>query len=109
MSKKIVFGEDLIKELEKYGLHKYSEDFEQYKDYVIVSYCFTIPHRLSPTTPRIEFDVDAETDGFIFGTMYTEGSKGYGEEFDSYEDVKYFINNAKWSNSDLTESKKYLK
>ena len=104
MSDKIIFGQDLIDFLEKEGLHEYSSDFEQHKDYSTMEYCYTKPHRLLPQTPRVEFTVDADNDAFIGGMYYTEGTKGYGVEFDSLKDMKYFFKNADWE-SDVIEKK----
>lgn len=51
----------------------------------------------------LNFSIDDETDGFISGTMYLNGGVE-GIQFDSWEDLKYFIKNAKW-----TESRKSMK
>ena len=52
--------------------------------------------------PYVEFSIDDETDGFISGTMYLNGVESV--QFDSWDDLKYFVKNAKW-----TESKKSMK
>lgn len=62
--------------------------------------------KLTYSTLYVEFTIDEETDGFIMGVMYLEGGDGIGTQFDTYDDVKYFIDNAKYSNGDLTESLK---
>ena len=52
--------------------------------------------------PYVEFSIDDETDGFISGTMYLNGVESV--QFDSWDDLKYFMKNAKW-----TESEKYTR
>lgn len=104
-SKKFHYGEEIIKFLEKYGYNKRGEDFEQNKDYSTVTYMYAIPHGMRPQTPYVEFTVDADNDAFIFGEFFTDGRKGYSTEFDSVEDLEYFVSNANYSNVDLTEKK----
>ena len=107
MSKKIIFGADLIKELKKYGLNDIAEVPTKYKNSTVTIYfMFSVVSNidnLTYKTPYIEFTVDEETDGFISGTMFLNGADGMGIEFDSYNDVKYFIENAQYSKKDLTE------
>lgn len=104
-SKKFHYGEEIIKFLDKYGYNKRGEDFEQEKDYATVTYMYAIPQGMRPQTPYVEFTVDADNDAFIFGEFFTDGRKGYSTEFDSVEDLEYFISNANYSNVDLTENK----
>lgn len=104
-SKKFHYGEEIIKFLDKYGYNKRGEDFEQKKDYSTVTYMYAIPHGMRPQTPYVEFTVDADNDAFIFGEFFTDGRKGYSTEFDSVEDLEYFVSNANYSNVDLTEKK----
>ena len=66
---------------------------------------YAIPKGMRPQTPYVEFTVDADNDAFIFGEYFTDGRKGYSTEFDSVEDLEYFVSNANYKNSDLTESK----
>ena len=108
-SKKFHYGEEIIKFLEKYGYNKRGEDFEQNKDYSTVTYMYAIPHGMRPQTPYVEFTVDADNDAFIFGEFFTDGRKGYSTEFDSVEDLEYFVSNANYSNVDLTEKKSATK
>lgn len=108
-SKKFQYGDEIIKFLEKYGYNKRGEDFEQEKDYATVTYMYAIPKGMRPQTPYVEFTVDADNDAFIFGEYFTDGRKGYSAEFDSVEDLEYFVSNANYSNVDLTESKKSAK
>ena len=113
MSKKIEFGNDLVKELKKYGLHEIGEVPTKYKNGITTIYCMwsvvSNIDKLGYKTPYIEYTIDEETDGFIMGTMFPQGGDGLGIQFDTFEDVKYFINNAEYSNADLTESKKSIK
>ena len=104
-SKKFHYGEEIIKFLDKYGYNKRGEDFEQKKDYSTVTYMYAIPKGMRPQTPYVEFTVDADNDAFIFGEFFTDGRKGYSTEFDSVEDLEYFISNANYSKVDLTEKK----
>lgn len=105
MSKKFIYGQEIIDFLEGYGYNKRGEDFEQNRNYATVTYMYAIPKGMRPQTPYVEFTVDADNDAFIFGEFFTDGRKGYSTEFDSVEDLKYFIENANYSNVDLTESK----
>lgn len=113
MSKKIVFGNDLAKELKKYGLNKISEVPTKYKNGITtIDYMWSVVSnidKLGYKTPYIEYTTDEETDGFIMGVMFPQGQEGMNTEFDSYEDVKYFISHAEYSKTDLTESKKSMK
>lgn len=113
MGKKIVFGSDLAKELKKYGLNKIGEVPTKYKNGITtIYYMWSVVSnidKLGYKTPYIEYTTDEETDGFITGTMFPQGGDGLGTQFDTFEDVKYFINNAEYSNADLTESKKSIK
>ena len=110
MSKKIVFGNDLAKELKKYGLNKISEVPTKYKDGITtIYYMWSVVSnidKLGYKTPYIEYTTDDETDGFIMGTMFPQGGDGLGTQFDTFEDVKYFISHAEYNNADLTESLK---
>ena len=108
-SKKFQYGDEIIKFLEKYGYNKRGEDFEQNKDYSTVTYMYAIPKGMRPQTPYVEFTVDADNDAFIFGEFFTDGRKGYSTEFDSVEDLEYFVSNANYSNVDLTEKKSVRK
>jgi len=105
MIKKFIYGQEIIDFLEEYGYNKRGEDFEQHKDYSTVTYMYAIPKGMRPQTPYVEFTVDADNDAFIFGEYFTDGRKGYSTEFDSVEDLEYFVSNANYKNSDLTESK----
>ena len=108
MSKKIVFGNDLAKELKKYGLNKIGEVPTKYKNGITtIYYMWSVVSnidKLGYKTPYIEYTTDEETDGFIMGTMFPQGNDGLGTQFDTFEDVKYFISHAEYSNKDLTES-----
>ena len=108
-SKKFHYGEEIIKFLDKYGYNKRGESFEEYRDYSTVTYMYAIPQGMRPQTPYVEFTVDADNDAFIFGEFFTDGRKGYSTEFDSVEDLEYFISNANYSNVDLTEKKSATK
>lgn len=105
MSKKIIFGNDLVKELKKYGLNKIAEVPTKYKNGITtIYYMYSIVNdmdKLTIKTPFLEYTTDEETDGFIDGVMFPQGQEGEHIEFDSFEDVKYFI-----SRADLTESLK---
>lgn len=113
MSKKIVFGNDLAKELKKYGLNKIGEVPTKYKNGITtIYYMWSVVSnidKLGYKTPYIEYTTDEETDGFIMGTMFPQGNNGLGTQFDTFEDVKYFISHAEYNNADLTESKKSMK
>lgn len=106
MSNKIIFGADLIDVLEnKYNMNKLDEVPTKYKNGVTTVdfiYGKNIDD-LKYDKPYVEFSIDDETDGFISGTMYLNGGVE-GIQFDSWEDLKYFMKNAKW-----TESKKSLR
>ena len=110
MSKKIIFGNDLVKELKKYGLNRIAEVPTKYKDGITtIYYMYSMVSnidKLGYKTPYIEYTTDEETDGFIMGTMFPQGGDGLGTQFDTFEDVKYFISHAEYSNKDLTESLK---
>ena len=113
MSKKIIFGNDLAKELKKYGLNKIGEVPTKYKNGITtIYYMWSVVSnidKLGYKTPYIEYTTDEETDGFIMGTMFPQGNDGLGTQFDTFEDIKYFISHAEYSNADLTESKKSIK
>ena len=108
MSKKIIFGNDLAKELKKYGLNKIAEVPTKYKNGITtIYYMYSVVSnidKLTIKTPYIEYTTDEETDGFIMGVMFPQGQEGINIEFDSFEDVKYFISHAEYSKTDLTES-----
>ena len=110
MSKKIIFGNDLAKELKKYGLNKIAEVPTKYKNGITtIYYMYSVVSnidKLTIKTPYIEYTTDEETDGFIMGTMFPQGGDGLGIQFDTFEDVKYFISHAEYSHADLTESLK---
>ena len=108
MANKIIFGADLIKVLEKeYKLNKLGEVPTKYKNGVTtIDFIYGKEKDIDDLKydkPYIEFSIDDETDGFISGTMYPNGGVE-GIQFDSYDDIKYFMKNAKW-----TESIKSLK
>jgi hypothetical protein len=108
MTNKIMFGADLIKVLEKeYKLNKLGEVPTKYKNGVTtIDFIYGKEKNIDDLKydkPYIEFTVDDETDGFISGTMYPNGGVE-GIQFDSWEDLKYFMKNAKW-----TESKKFVR
>ncbi len=103
--KKFQYGDEVINFLENYGYYKRGEDFEQHEDYSTVTYMYAISQGMRPQTPYVEFTVDADNDAFIFGEYFTDGRKGYSTEFDSVEDLEYFVSHANYKNSDLTESK----
>lgn len=104
MGKKIVFGQDLIDVLEnKYKLNRITEYPTKYKNGIVENNYFygkvkTLDD-LKYGKPYLYFVVDDETDGFISGELFLDGYEGI--QFDSYDDIKYFMDNAKW-----TESKK---
>lgn len=105
MTNKIIFGNDLIKVLEKeYKLNKLGEVPTKYKNGVTtIDFIYGKEKDIDDlkyNKPYIEFSIDDETDGFISGTMYPNGGVE-GIQFDSYDDIKYFMKNVKW-----TESKK---
>lgn len=104
MANKIIFGADLIDVLEnKYNMNKLGEVPTKYKNGVTtVDFIYGKEKNIDDLKydkPYVEFSIDDETDGFISGTMYPNGVEGI--QFDSWEDLKYFMKNAKW-----TESKK---
>lgn len=107
MSSKIIFGSDLIDVLEnKYNMNKLGEVPTKYKNGVtIIDFIYGKEKDIDDlkyNKPYVEFSINDETDGFISGTMYLNGVESV--QFDSWEDLKYFVKNAKW-----TESRKSLK
>ena len=107
MSSKISFGSDLIDVLKnKYNMNKLGEVPTKYKNGVtIIDFIYGKEKDIDDlkyNKPYVEFSIDDETDGFISGTMYLNGVESV--QFDSWEDLKYFMKNAKW-----TESRKNLK
>jgi hypothetical protein len=94
----------------KYGLNKIGEVPTKYKNGITtIYYMWSVVSnidKLGYKTPYIEYTTDEETDGFIIGTMFPQGNDGLGTQFDTFEDVKYFISHAEYSNTDLTESLK---
>ena len=107
MSNKIMFGADLIKVLEKeYKLNKLGEVPTKYKNGVTtIDFIYGKEKDIDDlkyNKPYVEFSIDDETDGFICGTMYLNGVESV--QFDSWDDLKYFMKNAKW-----TESEKYTR
>lgn len=108
MASKIIFGSDLIDVLEnKYNMNKLGEVPTKYKNGVtIIDFIYGKEKDIDDlkyNKPYVEFSIDDERDGFISGTMYLNGGVE-GIQFDSWEDLKYFMKNAKW-----TESRKSLK
>ena len=107
MANKIIFGSDLIDVLEnKYNMNKLGEVPTKYKNGItIIDFIYGKEKDIDDlkyNKPYVEFSIDDETDGFISGTMYLNGVESV--QFDSWEDLKYFVKNAKW-----TESRKNLK
>ena len=107
MASKIIFGSDLIDVLEnKYNMNKLSEVPTKYKNGVtIIDFIYGKEKdidNLKYNKPYVEFSIDDETDGFIGGTMYLNGVESV--QFDDWYDLKYFVKNAKW-----TESKKFVR
>ena len=107
MSSKIIFGSDLIDVLEnKYNMNKLGEVPTKYKNGVtIIDFIYGKEKDIDDlkyNKPYVEFSIDDETDGFISGTMYLNGVESV--QFDSWDDLKYFVKNAKW-----TESKKFVR
>lgn len=107
MSSKIIFGSDLIDVLEnKYNMNKLGEVPTKYKNGVtIIDFIYGKEKDIDDlkyNKPYVEFSIDDETDGFISGTMYLNGVESV--QFDSWEDLKYFMKNAKW-----TELKKFVR
>jgi len=108
MTNKIIFGADLIDVLEhKYNMNKLGEVPTKYKNGIAtIDFIYGKEKDIDDLKydkPYVEFTVDDETDGFISGTMYPNGGIE-GIQFDSYDDIKYFMKNAKW-----TEWRKSLK
>lgn len=107
MASKIIFGSDLIDVLEnKYNMNKLGEVPTKYKNGItIIDFIYGKEKDIDDlkyNKPYVEFSIDDETDGFISGTMYLNGVEGI--QFDSWEDLKYFVKNAKW-----IESEKYTR
>lgn len=107
MASKIIFGSDLIDVLEnKYNMNKLSEVPTKYKNGItIIDFIYGKEKDIDDlkyNKPYVEFSIDDETDGFISGTMYLNGVESV--QFDSWDDLKYFMKNAKW-----TESEKYTR
>lgn len=107
MANKIMFGADLIKVLEKeYKLNKLGEVPTKYKNGItIIDFIYGKEKDIDDlkyNKPYVEFSIDDETDRFISGTMYLNGVESV--QFDSWDDLKYFMKNAKW-----TESEKYTR
>ena len=107
MSSKIIFGSDLIDVLEnKYNMNKLAEVPTKYKNGItIIDFIYGKEKDIDDlkyNKPYVEFSIDDETDGFISGTMYLNGVESV--QFDSWDDLKYFMKNAKW-----TESEKYTR
>ena len=107
MSSKIIFGSDLIDVLEnKYNMNKLAEVPTKYKNGITtIDFIYGKEKDIDDlkyNKPYVEFSIDDETDGFISGTMYLNGVESV--QFDSWDDLKYFVKNAKW-----TESKKSMK
>lgn len=107
MANKIMFGADLIKVLEKeYKLNKLGEVPTKYKNGVTtIDFIYGKEKDIDDlkyNKAYVEFSIDDETDGFISGTMYLNGVESV--RFDSWDDLKYFMKNAKW-----TESEKYTR
>ena len=105
MSNKIIFGADLIDVLEnKYNMNQLANVPTKYKNGITtIDFIYGKEKDIDDlkyNKPYVEFSIDDETDGFISGTMYLNGGVE-GIQFDSWEDLKYFMKNAKW-----TESKK---
>ena len=108
MANKIIFGADLIDVLEnKYNMNQLANVPTKYKNGVTtIDFIYGKEKDIDDLKydkPYVEFSIDDETDGFISGTMYLNGGVE-GIQFDSWEDLKYFMKNAKW-----TESKKYVR
>lgn len=107
MPSKIIFGSDLVDVLEnEYNMNKLGEVPTKYKNGVTtIDFIYGKEKdidNLKYNKPYVEFSIDDETDGFIRGTMYLNGVESI--QFDSWEDLKYFMKNAKW-----TESEKYTR
>ena len=107
MANKIIFGADLIDVLEnKYNMNKLGEVPTKYKNGVTtIDFIYGKEKNIDDlkyNKPYVEFSIDDETDGFINGTMYLNGGVE-GIQFDSWEDLKYFMKNAKWVESKKTK------
>ena len=107
MASKIIFGSDLIDVLEnKYNMNKLGEVPTKYKNGItIIDFIYGKEKDIDDlkyNKPYVEFSINDETDGFISGTMYLNGVESV--QFDSWDDLKYFVKNAKW-----TESEKYTR
>lgn len=107
MASKIIFGSDLIDVLEnKYNMNKLGEVPTKYKNGItIIDFIYGKEKDIDDlkyNKPYVEFSINDETDRFISGTMYLNGVESV--QLDSWEDLKYFVKNAKW-----TESRKSLK
>lgn len=107
MASKIIFGSDLIDVLEnKYNMNKLGEVPTKYKNGItIIDFIYGKEKDIDDlkyNKPYVEFSIDDETDRFISGTMYLNGVESV--QFDSWDDLKYFVKNAKW-----TESEKYTR
>ena len=108
MANKIIFGADLIDVLEnKYNMNQLANVPTKYKNGVTtIDFIYGKEKDIDDLKydkPYIDFSIDDETDGFISGTIYLNGGVE-GIQFDSWEDLKYFMKNAKW-----TESKKFVR
>ena len=108
MSSKIIFGSDLIDVLEnKYNMNKLGEVPTKYKNGVtIIDFIYGKEKDIDDlkyNKPYVEFSIDDETDGFISGTMYLNGVESV--QFDSWEALKYFVKNAKWTESEKSVKK----
>ena len=107
MASKIIFGSDLIDVLEnKYNMNKLGEVPTKNKNGItIIDFIYGKEKDIDDlkyNKPYVEFSINDETDRFISGTMYLNGVESV--QLDSWEDLKYFVKNAKW-----TESRKSLK
>ena len=102
--KRIVNGIQIEDFLKSYGFYNVVKDYEEHDDFTIVGYVYAITPFLKPSTPRVEFEVDEDTNGFIDGYIYPNGDKGYNIDLKFMEDLEYFVKNAK-----LTESRKSMK
>lgn len=103
--KRIVSGVQIEDFLKSYGFYNVVKDYEEYDDFTIVRYVYAITPFLKPSTPRVEFEVDEDDEGFIGGYIYLNGDKGDNIDLKFMEDLEYFVSNANYKNSDLTESK----
>ena len=99
--KRILFGEQIEKFLKKNDFYNVVKDTITYEDkdykglepkfYNTIRYVYAPTPFLKPSTPRIEFEVDEETDGFIGGYLYFNGDKGKNTDLKFFEDLEYFI------------------